>query len=95
MVSCLPLEFHGITSRINSKGYHSLVPGLISIILEMVWIPFTIPFTGSKIWSYCHVSFLFLGFPGFRNSLIFSGSEICDSSSDMLAGSAALGMYWF
>ena len=27
----LPIEFHGFTSRINSKGYHSLVPGLISI----------------------------------------------------------------
>ena len=26
----LPIEFHGFTSRINSKGYHSLVPGLIS-----------------------------------------------------------------
>ena len=25
----LPIEFHGFTSRINSKGYHSLVPGLI------------------------------------------------------------------
>ena len=30
MVSWLPIEFHGFTSRINSKGYHSLVPGLIS-----------------------------------------------------------------
>ena len=27
----LPIEFHGFTSRINSNGYHSLVPGLISI----------------------------------------------------------------
>ena len=25
----LPIEFHGFTSRINSSGYHSLVPGLI------------------------------------------------------------------
>ena len=33
------IEFHGFTSRINSKGYHSLVPGLISIFLEMVWVP--------------------------------------------------------
>ena len=33
----LAVEFHGFTSRINSKGYHSLVPGLISILLEMVW----------------------------------------------------------
>ena len=23
----------------NSKGYHSLVPGLNSIFLEMVWVP--------------------------------------------------------
>ena len=28
---CLHVEFHGFKSRINSKGYHSLVPGLISI----------------------------------------------------------------
>ena len=34
----LPIEFHGFTSRINSKGYHSLVPGLISILLETVWV---------------------------------------------------------
>ena len=27
------------TRRINSKGYHSLVPGLISIFLETVWVP--------------------------------------------------------
>ena len=27
----LPKECHGFTSRIISKGYHSLVPGLISI----------------------------------------------------------------
>ena len=30
---CLSIEFHGFTSRMNSKGYHSLVPGLISIFL--------------------------------------------------------------
>ena len=36
---CLPIEFNGFTSRINSKDYHSLVPGLISIFLEMVWVP--------------------------------------------------------
>ena len=35
----LPIEFQGFTSRINSKGYHSLVPGLISIFLETVWVP--------------------------------------------------------
>ena len=33
------IEFHGFTSRINSKSYNSLVPGLISICLEMVWVP--------------------------------------------------------
>ena len=27
----LPIEFHGFTSRIDSWGYLSLVPGLISI----------------------------------------------------------------
>ena len=26
----LPIEFHGFTSRINSKGYHSFVPSLFS-----------------------------------------------------------------
>ena len=26
----LPVEFHGFINRINSKGYHSLVLGLIS-----------------------------------------------------------------
>ena len=31
------VRVHGFTSRINSKGYHSLVTGLISIFLEMVW----------------------------------------------------------
>ena len=35
----LPKEFHGFTSRKNSKGYRSLVPGLISISLETVWLP--------------------------------------------------------
>ena len=36
---CLPIEFHVFTIRINSRGYHSLVPGLISIFLETVWVP--------------------------------------------------------
>ena len=31
--------FHGFTSRINSKGYHSMLPGLVSIFLETVWVP--------------------------------------------------------
>ena len=35
----LPIEFHGFTSRINSKGFHYLVPGIISIFLETVWVP--------------------------------------------------------
>ena len=39
------LEFHGFTSRINSKGYHSLVPGLISVFIEMVWVPLTLTLT--------------------------------------------------
>ena len=37
VVSCtvwLLIEFHGFTSRINSKGYHSLVPGLISFFRD-------------------------------------------------------------
>ena len=34
--------YHIVTYRINSKGYHSLVPGLISIFLEMVWFPLTL-----------------------------------------------------
>ena len=29
-------------NRINSKGYHSLVLGLISIFLETVWVPLII-----------------------------------------------------
>ena len=35
----LPIEFHGFSSRMNSLGYYSLVPGLISIFLERVWVP--------------------------------------------------------
>ena len=38
----LPIELHCFTSRINSKGYHSLVPGLISIFSEMVWVPLNV-----------------------------------------------------
>ena len=34
------IEFHGFTSRINSKGYHSLVPGLISIFFRGGMGPF-------------------------------------------------------
>ena len=36
----LPMEFHGFTSRINSKGYYSLVPGLISIFFRDGMGPF-------------------------------------------------------
>ena len=36
----LPIEVHGFTSRINSKGYHSLVPGLISIFFREGLGPF-------------------------------------------------------
>ena len=35
----LPIEFHGFTSRINYKGYHSLVPVLSQFFLETVWVP--------------------------------------------------------
>ena len=45
---CLPIVFHGFTSIINSKGYHSLVPVLISIFLETVWVP---------LW-FCHNDYL-------------------------------------
>ena len=34
----LPIEFHVFTSRFNSKGYHTFVPGLISMFYEMVWV---------------------------------------------------------
>ena len=34
------------------KGYHSLVPGLISISLEMVWVPIMLDFT---LWSHIRV----------------------------------------
>ena len=35
-------EFHGFTSRIHLKSFHSLVPGLISIFIETVWVPLTL-----------------------------------------------------
>ena len=37
----LPIELHGFTIRIVSKGYHSLVSGIISVILEKVRVPLT------------------------------------------------------
>ena len=30
----LPIEFHGFTGRIDSKGCHPLIPGLISIFRD-------------------------------------------------------------
>ena len=46
----LPIEFHGFTSRINSKGYHSLVPGVISIFIDGMG-----PFNASK-WQFYTVA---------------------------------------
>ena len=39
----LPIEFQGFTlkAELISKDYHSLVPGIISISLEMVFVPLT------------------------------------------------------
>ena len=57
----LPIEFHGSTSRIISKAYHSLVPGLISIFLRDGMGPFTglskacfLPFTALA--AFCFTS---------------------------------------
>ena len=47
----LPTEFHGFTSIINSKGYHSFVPGLISIFRDGMG-PFNIKFM-FQIASFC------------------------------------------
>ena len=44
----LPMEFHGFTSRIDFKGYHTLVPGVFSIILEMAWVPLMTVLTQRK-----------------------------------------------
>ena len=33
----LPIEFHGSQAELISKGYHSLVPGLISIFYTRYW----------------------------------------------------------
>ena len=50
----LPIEFHGFTSRINSKGYHCLVSGLISIFLETVWVPLIDKDIKSMLLQKCH-----------------------------------------
>ena len=34
----LPTEF-GSQAELISKGYYPLVPGLVSIFLQMVWVP--------------------------------------------------------
>ena len=37
VLPCLfPIEFRGFTSRINSKGYHSLISGFISIFRDLM-----------------------------------------------------------
>ena len=60
----LSIEFHGFTSRINSKGYHCFVPGLISIFLETVWVPLKrityLWVYSNKSLSACRTSTLFL-----------------------------------
>ena len=58
---------HGFTSRINSKGYHPSVPGLISIFLEMVWVPLILH---SK------------SFPDFLLSRIYRTPEISENKKD-------------
>ena len=35
----LPSEYHGFTEKLISKGYYSLVPGLISNFLETLLVP--------------------------------------------------------
>ena len=45
----LLIEFHGFTSRINSKGYHSLVSGVFSILLDMVWVPLSMQVFGPSV----------------------------------------------
>ena len=56
----LPIEFHGFTSRINSKGYHSLVPGLISTFLETVWVPLKNSGLKENRIGYLHIVWLVL-----------------------------------
>ena len=35
-------------AELISKGYHSLIPGLISVFLEMVWVSLTVFNTGIR-----------------------------------------------
>ena len=51
-------------AELISKGYHSLVPGLISIFLQMVWVPLSVPIRASTgrisiTFQKCH-KYLFL-----------------------------------
>ena len=39
LLRLLPIEFLGFTNILISKVYHSLIPCLISIFLETVWVP--------------------------------------------------------
>ena len=48
----LPIEFHGFPSRMNSKGYHSLVPGLIPIFFRDCMGPFKNVFIQSDKFTY-------------------------------------------
>ena len=57
---CLLIEFLGFTSRINSKGYHSLVSCIISIFLETVWVPLIYIISNSNY--YLNVIFIVFSF---------------------------------
>ena len=54
-------------AELISKGYHSLVPGLISISLETVWVPLKMYFYGiyrlsnAKYWQDNEAADLILG----------------------------------
>ena len=45
LYTLLPIEFHGFKAELISKAYLPLVPGLISIFLETVWVPLTESYT--------------------------------------------------
>ena len=45
----LPIEFHGFTRRIDFKGYHTLIPGLISIFFRDGMGPFNLRVEVCKI----------------------------------------------
>ena len=62
----IPIEFHGFTSRINSKGYHSLVPGLIPIFFRDGMGPF----------KYSTEHFLLIAVQGLKSELTARGGHI-------------------